>query len=121
MSSQRKGCLTIIGGPDVGKKAVFSERARVGRDSRFELEISDNDTGVHRSPHFVVINRYGEFRLVSEYESDTRVNGQVVQTARLRSGDVIQIGFRTLIRFEDDETAPTEVPDEADAPTNLDC
>jgi predicted component of type VI protein secretion system len=119
MSSQGKGRLTVIGGPDSGKKIVFTERARVGRDAQFELEISDSDTGVHRSPHFVIVNRHGEFRLVSEYESDTRVNGQIVQTARLRSGDVIQIGFRTLIRFEDEETIDVGLHNGCEPPTDL--
>lgn len=109
----------MISGPDAGKKVIFSERARVGRDARLELEISDADTGVHRSPHFVIHNRNGEFRLVSEYESDTRVNGQIVQTARLRTGDEIQIGFRTVLRFEDEDATETRPPESVDPPTDL--
>jgi predicted component of type VI protein secretion system len=119
MRNSAKGRLTVVGGPDTGKKITFSGRARVGRDAQFELEISDADTGVHRSPHFVIVNRHGEFRIESEYEKDTRVNGQIVQNARLRSGDVIQIGFRTLIRFEDEETTEIGPSESLDPPTDL--
>jgi len=119
MGGPTKGRLTIIAGPDAGKKIVFSERARVGRDAGLELEISDADTGVHRKPHFVIRNRNGEFRLVSEYESDTRVNGQIVKSARLHSGDIIQIGFRTTIRFEDEDTTEVWHDGSEDPPTDL--
>ena len=75
------------------------DRVQVGRDARLELEISEGDTGVHRKPHFAVYLRDGLFQLHSFYAKDTRVNGEVVQSAQLRNGDIIEIGYLTKIQF----------------------
>jgi hypothetical protein len=109
--------LTVIDGPDRGKQVKVGEHVRVGRDASLELEISDGDTGVHRSPHFSIYFGEGLYHFTSDYEGDTRINGRVAQRAQMRNGDIIEIGYFTRIRFWIDEsgrdlenTSPPDTP-----------
>ena len=58
---------------------------------------------MHRKPHFAVYLRDGLFHLHSFYEKDTRVNGKVVKSVQLHSGDLIEIGYLTKIQFSTEE------------------
>jgi predicted component of type VI protein secretion system len=122
MSANRRsavGFLSVVAGPDKGKQVKVDDRVHVGRDARLELEISDGDTGVHRNPHFAVYARDGVFHLNSFYEKDTRVNGQVVQSIQLHSGDIIEIGYRTKIRFSTEEVTGDYHVSNPDTPTRF--
>jgi hypothetical protein len=112
--------LTVIDGPDKGKQVKITEHVRVGRDSRLELEISDGDTGVHRQPHFAVYAGGGAYHFISDYESDTRINGRVAQRAQMRNGDIIEIGYFTRIRFWISENeGDLEITGPHDSPTRF--
>jgi hypothetical protein len=111
--------LTVIDGPDRGKQVKVGEHVRVGRDSRLELEISDGDTGVHRKPHFAIYVEGGTYHFISDYESDTRINGRVAQRTQMRSGDIIEIGYFTRIRFWIDDSDRDLEATNPDTPTRF--
>ena len=113
------GFLSVVAGPDNGKQVRVGDRVNIGRDARFELEISEGDTGVHRKAHCAVYLRDGVFQLHSFFEKDTRVNGKVVQSIQLRSGDIIEIGYLTKIQFSTEEATGDFRFSNPDTPTRF--
>ena len=111
------GHLSVVAGPDKGKQVKVAGRVNVGRDERFELNISDGDTGVHRKAHCAVYPHDGQFYIHSFYEKGTRVNGKVVQTVQLHHGDVIEIGYHTKIQFSTEATTGNFHYSNPDTPT----
>lgn len=93
-----RATLLITQGIDQGSRFEIEEdRIRIGRGPLNEFCLRDSEAS--RS-HCCVEYRSGEHRITDLASSNgTYVNGRVVRSASLQSGDLIQVG-RTLILFQ---------------------
>lgn len=88
--------LIVVSGPNLGTRFTLSNsKQRIGRDSRCEIHLDDSETS---RKHAEIDSVDGAFIITDLKSSNgTLINGQLIESRKLKDGDRLQIGKYILV------------------------
>ena len=104
----RTGCLEILTGPFQGQKHTFRSHLTIGRRSDNTVRLIDAKAS--RNHARIIATDEGFFIEEMKSSNGTVVNGEKIESRRLRPGDNITIGFTELF-FSEREISKSEIRD----------
>ena len=104
----RTGCLEILTGPFQGQKHTFRSHLTIGRRSDNTVRLIDAKAS--RNHARIIATDEGFFIEEMKSSNGTVVNGEKIESRRLRPGDNITIGFTELL-FSEREISKSEIRD----------
>ena len=104
----RTGCLEILTGPFQGQKYTFRSHLTIGRRSDNTVRLIDAKAS--RNHARIIATDEGFFIEEMKSSNGTVVNGEKIESRRLRPGDNITIGFTELL-FSEREISKSEIRD----------
>ena len=104
----RTGCLEILTGPFQGQKHTFRSHLTIGRRSDNTVRLIDAKAS--RNHARIIATDEGFFIEEMKSSNGTVLNGEKIESRRLRPGDNITIGFTELL-FSEREISKSEIRD----------
>ncbi len=99
VSSSRRACFIVLGGLDVGSVVQLeNDVVTIGRDPKCDLMLRDD--GISR--HHAEVTRSGpDYIVIRDLNSTngTFVDGKKISEAKLRDGEKVLLGRRTVLKF----------------------
>jgi serine/threonine-protein kinase len=109
--------ITVIEGPDRGRRFVFRAPARVAVGRSSQCEVPLNDPKISRKHCLIEVEPKGCVVRDNKSANGTRVNGIQIEAGALEDGDRVRVGDSALecaiapgVAGSDEETVETELP-----------